>query len=215
MTMVDFFSALPGILGPLAWPAVAVVVAILFRPQIANLLTRLRKGGGAEFDPIRQPTKHPDGLPEARAPVTDDASESPFPRTETTREIEDLILSLPQVAEAHDRDTVLVTLAARAVLITYFEQVESSIWKSQIELLIYLNSCPNGADPDHVRQMFYQPASTRYPDVFATYPYEPYLDYLVNHKLVEVAGSVTRITERGREYLVWRIGARKAPKMYG
>lgn len=213
--MVGLLSALAEILGALAWPGVAVAVAILFRPEIRNLLTRLRKGGGVEFDRIPQPTRRPDGLSDARVPVTDDASESPFPRTAATREIEDFVLSLPQVAGAHDRDTVLVTLAARAVLMTYFEQVESSIWKSQIELLTYLNSCPNGADSDQVRKMFYQPASTRYPGVFATYPYESYLDYLINHRLVEVVESVVRITGRGGEYLVWRINARRAPKMYG
>ena len=180
-----------------------------------NLLARLRKGGGAEFDPIRQPTKHPDGLPETRAPATDGASESPFPRTEAMREIEDFILSLPQVEGADDRDSVLVTIAAKAVLIMYFEQVESTIWKSQIELLTYLNSCADGADSYQLRQMFYQPASTQFPTVFATYPYESYLDYLVNHRLAGVTESVVRITDRGGEYLGWRISVKKAPKMFG
>ena len=93
--------------------------------------------------------------------------------------------------------------------------MEATIWKSQIDLLTYLNSCANGADSDHVRQMFYQRASTQYPTVFATYPYGSYLEHLVNHRLVGVAESVVRITNRGGEYLVWRINVKKAPKMFG
>ena len=45
--MVDFFSALVGIFEPLAWPAVAVVVAILFRSEIKNLLARLNRSTSA------------------------------------------------------------------------------------------------------------------------------------------------------------------------
>jgi len=213
--MLEFILAIAELLGPIAWPALAVVVAILFRTEIRSLLNRLRRGVGVEFDPIRQPHESPNVLPEINTPAPGEAVRSSFPRTAVTREIEDSILSLPYIDAEQDRDSTLLTLAARAVLMTYFEQVESTIWKSQLELLSYLNSSPNGADSEYVRTVFYQNASNLYPGMFSTYPYESYLGYLVNFDLVGIADGVVRITARGEEYLAWRIHMKRAPKVFG
>ena len=213
--MVAFIRAIAELLSAIVWPVLAVVVVILFRPEIRSLLSRLRKGGGAEFDPIRQPMERPNFLSDVNTTGKDSAAESPFPRTIVTREFEDNILSLPYIEAEKYRDSVLVTIAARALLVLQFEQVESTIWKSQVELLTYLNSSPGGADREYVRKVFYQRAADLHPRVFSTYTYESYLGYLVSYRLVGIAEDVVHITDRGEEYLVWRVNMKRAPKTFG
>ena len=199
----------------LLWPILALVALLLFRKQLRDLLSRIRKGGGVEFYPSPQPAEpSPDILPGADGSATN----VPFPRTPATRAMEDFIRSLPSIAstpEPRDREQVVITLAARALLIGIFEQVEASIWASQIALLSHLHVTSNGASRDDLQRYFYQPAASRYATVFATYNLDDYLRFLVNFGLVVVTEGRASITDRGREYILWRLEMRKAPKTFG
>ena len=58
-------------------------------------------------------------------------------------------------------------------------------------------------------------AAARFAPMFANYPFESYLSFLRSNELVELDGGVARITQKGRDYLAWRVQARKAPKPAG
>ena len=199
----------------LLWPILVFIALLLFRPQLKNLLTRIRKGGGVEFDPQPQPQKASADI----LPKTDESPANvPFPRTPETLALEESIRKFPAVAsttEPRAREQVVITLAARVILISIFEQVEATIWASQIGLLTRLHSTPDGGSREDIQRYFYQPAASRHPSMFASYSYDSYLNFLVNWNFVEVSRERVHITGRGREYLAWRFDTRRAAKMFG
>ena len=201
--------------GSVAWACVVLVALLLFRKQFASLLTRMRKGGGAEFDPPQQPKKpSPDILPK-----TDESSTNfPFTPTPATVALEGAIREWPYVAsvtEPDARERVLVALLARAVLVAGFERVEAVIWASQIALLTHLHVMPDGASREDLRRYFYEPVASRTPGTSTTHPFNDYLNFLVSFSLVKVSDGHVHITNEGREYLVWRVECRKPPKTFG
>ena len=196
---IEGVLAIAQLLGAIAWPLLAVIALFLFRTQLASLLTRIRKGGGAEFDPPPQPTKPSADI----LPKTDEsAANSPFPRTPATRALEDSIQSFPAVASVTEpgaREQILITLAARAILISIFEQVEATIWASQIVLLTHLNVTPDGVTREDIQRYFYQPAAGRHAAMFGSYSYDRYLNFLVSFNFVQVSEGRAYITDQGRE----------------
>jgi hypothetical protein len=50
----EALKAIAVVVGAVAWPIVAGVSIFVFRPQLRNLLNRLREDGGAKFDPAPQ-----------------------------------------------------------------------------------------------------------------------------------------------------------------
>ena len=211
-SIITQFSESPG---SIAWACVALVAIVLFRKQIASLMSRIRKGAGAEFDPPPQP-KEPssDILPKA-----DEATASlPFSKTPTTRALEDAIRQWPYVASVTDpvaREQVLIALLSRAILVVVFEQVEAVIWASQINLLTHLHVTPDGASREDLKHYFYEPAVSPHPEMSASFSYDSYLNFLASFNLVRVSEGQVHITNEGSEYLVWRVESKKLPKTYG
>ena len=214
-TIIGQLPQLLSSIAPLLWPILALVALLLFRPQLNNLLTRIREGGGVKFYPQTQPNQPSSDI----LPNTDEsASSSTFPRTPATRELEDVILRIPAVAgrtEPLARAQVLTTVAARAFLIGFFEQVEAAIWASQIDLLSHLHAAPDGVSREHIQRYFYEPAVSRLAATLASYSFDSYLNFLVSFNFVDASGGRVLITNRGREYLTWRVESRKPPKTFG
>ena len=215
MTAATITAQLSQSLGSIAWALVVAIALFLFRPQLASLLTRIRKGGGAEFDPPPQPKKPSADI---LSRTDESATNVPFPRTPATRALEDLIRRWPDVASVTEpgaREQVLITLAARAVLIAVFEQVEATIWASQIALLTHLHATLDGASREDIQRYFYQPSASRHAAMFASYSCDRYLNFLVSFNFVEISEGWVHITDHGREYLAWRVESRKVLKTFG
>ena len=212
--MIDVIRAIAELVRAVAWPIVATIAMFLFRPQLASLLTRLRRGAGAEFDPLPQEK----GSTKDIFPTTTATNQPTLPRTPATIGWEETIRQYPPLSTTTDpaaREQLLVTLSARAVLISIFEQVEGSIWASQVGLLNYLNLNPQGVTVDDLQKPFYEPASQRHPQLFSNYPFDRYLNFLASYSLLVLRDGRAHITDQGREYLAWRIDARKWPKTHG
>ena len=211
-TIITQLSESPG---SIAWAFVALVAILVFRKQVASLLSRIRKGAGAEFDPPPQP-KEPssDILPKA-----DESTASlPFSKTPAILALEDAIRQSPYVASVKEpsaREQVLITLLARAILVAVFEQLEATIWASQIALLTHLHVTPDGASREDLKCFFYDPAVSPHPEMSASFSYDSYLNFLVSFSLVQVSDGQVHITTQGSEYLVWRVESRKLPKTFG
>ncbi len=206
----NLISSSAQLLNAIAWPVVALSGGLFFKSEIKALLSRIRKGGGVEFDPISQ-----SGSSSASTEV---AVLIKLPRTPATQSIISMILEDPSIKNVTDtraREESLLLVAGRAVLIFQFTQVESLIWGSQLALLSYLNSKNNGETLENLKQYYYDPASKSYPEWFANNPFEGYIGFLQHNGMIELVGNSARITQLGLEYLAWRVETRKPLKPYG
>lgn len=213
---VEATGAIADLLGALAWPGVALLVVHLYREQVGRLIDRLRKGGPAEFDPLPPPQpKHTESLSAGAARSTHAVAKL---RTAAVVKWEQQLQSWPAVQDEADptrRSEVLLTLAAKAVLVASFERTEAIIFASQLDLLNYLNARQDGEPADRLRELFYEPAVTRFPEIYRVYSFDNYLGFLHSAFLVEKEGAQVRLSVEGREYLLWRVEQRKPPRSHG
>ncbi len=206
----DEMNALAALLRALAWPLVAVVVMWVFKPELRVLLGRFRRGAGLEFDP---PAKQP----EAVAPRTPAAAlAGDLQLSPSAAAVVAQIQTIPEfrTADSARRINLLLHATAWLVTIAQFADADGAIWGSQLGLLEHLNAV--GADtPANLKARFYDPAAARFPPMFANYPFQSYLSWLQGSQLVEPVGESVQITQLGRDYLAWRVWARRAPKPMG
>ena len=201
-------------LAALAWPLLAGTAIFIFKEELASLLKRIRKGAGLEFDPSQQPTE-----PFNLFPNTASGAPRLFPETKATRDWENVIRTIPPIEAAPDhthKENLLIELAARVILIASFEQVEGTIWRSQIALLTHLKQVTTGTTlAAELQDKFYRPALERHPNEFSLYPYDRYINFLGHSSLITFSDERVSITDKGKEYLDWRISAKKHEKTFG
>lgn len=128
------------------------------------------------------------------------------------------MLNTPGVAEIVDpaiRERAFATIAAAALVAAAFEQIEGVIWASQVQLLSDLNALPMGMDSEQAKARYYDTATARFPAHFANYPFDSYLRFPASFGLLAEHGQTLEITERGREYLLWRVRSGKGSKFIG
>jgi hypothetical protein len=97
---------------------------------------------------------------------------------------------------------VLVRYLAGMQIAMGFEESYRLIWGSQLSLLTYLNSQPEG-QPAEALRLFYTLASSQYPEAYDGYSFESWVGFLKDHLLVREDGGRLRITVRGREFLAY------------
>ena len=93
-------------------------------------------------------------------------------------------------------------LAANLIYID-FERIYHNIFGSQLNLLQFLNSRPKGENLEGLKP-FYDLAVTMHPKT-ADYPFQQYLDYLINTGLIIKKEGLFYITQMGREFLEYLI----------
>ena len=113
-------------------------------------------------------------------------------------------LDLRGLKDKKQREDFLVTSLARTTLVLNFVSLDSMIRASQLDLLQYLKEKPEGAGLSTVREVFYQPAATQYPDFYADKPFSAWLRFLDKSLVVTVDKDVVKIDDIGAEYLNWR-----------
>jgi hypothetical protein len=234
----EFLQATAVIVGAVAWPAVALVLAWRHRPRIDELLGRIREAAGTKFDPLpvqfSAPATNPVQdlqtlVPPAQAVVAPGApagAQTPTRppeierlRTETVRDMERIIVESPAISTTQNTEakaSALLTLAAAATVMSSFERIESLIWGSQITLLEFLNMAANGAPRDHLKTAFYDSAVKRFPDVLKNQDFDAYLTFLRSWDLIaEDQNGIVGITPRGKDYLIWRLRQGRVPRLVG
>ena len=212
---VDILTSVAALLGAIAWPSVAVFAALTFRREIVDLVRRIRKGGGAEFDPpLQQIASSSTVLTASRSEtalaISQVASNTlqAFPRTPATAAWEETLKNwdvIKGVESPTEREQVMLRLLARAMVVGQFERVDASIWKSQLSLLTHLNGHAAGESPDTVKTHFYDPATVQFPTWYSNYTFESWLSFLTNAGMLTLANARVAITADGREYLTWRV----------
>ena len=211
---LDLVKAITELLRVLAWPVVAFIAIWWFRPELRVLIARFRRGAGLEFDPSAgQDTKTVATTPTALTALPGDIG--PLPPSAAT--FVGQIRAAPLFQGSTDAQRVerllhavgFLTFAADA------ERIEGQIWTSQVSLLEYLNAVDAGDALPNLKARFYDPAAARFSPMFANYPFESYLAFLKTNELISVDGGVAKITQKGRDYLAWRIQYKKPPRLAG
>jgi hypothetical protein len=204
-----------GNIGIFAWPSVVLVIALtiifLFRPQIAELITRTKKLGKGGIETFEtqpsQPTEEKKGVEEF------------FRRFDSPLllEAEQLILKdlkERKIETSGDREKTLVRLLASTNIILHFERVHGIIWASQLACLRYINPRNQGADVAEITP-FYEMAKAEYAAWYDSYPFERWLGFLQSFNLILERDSRLFITVFGREFLKYLIATGKAGPYHG
>jgi hypothetical protein len=204
-----------GNIGIFAWPSVVLVIALtiifLFRPQIAELITRTKKLGKGGIETFEtqpsQPTEEKKGVEEFFR-----SFDSPL-----LLEAEQLILKdlkERKIETSGDREKTLVRLLASTNIILHFERVHGIIWASQLACLRYINPRNQGADVAEITP-FYEMAKAEYVAWYDGYPFERWLGFLQSFNLILERDSRLFITVFGREFLKYLIATGKAGPYHG
>ena len=212
--MNEIMMAVAAVLEAVAWPVVALVVGLMFKDELKALLGRIRKGAGIEFDPPAQAA--------GQGTITQEAAQATAligsMRTGFVAELEGVLGTTPpltQLPSGPEREQALLTMAARAVVFWLFEQVDGTMWASQLQILAHLNARPQES-VDSIKESFFEPAVRSNPEWFAGYNFESYLGFLSSHSLITItAENQVSITLKGQDYLSWRIQQRKPLKLHG
>jgi len=211
---IELVKAITEVVHVLAWPVVAFVAMWWFRPELRVLIVRFRRGAGLEFDPSA-------GQDAKAVPTTSTALTAPpydlLPLPPSAATFVGQIRTAPRFQGATDAERIEQLLHAVGFLsfVADSERTESQIWASQVLLLEHLNAAAAGDALAALKARFYDPAAARFPEMFANYPFESYLAFLRTNELIVVDGGVATITQRGRDYLAWRIQFKKPPRFAG
>ena len=204
------------ILKVLAWPAVALVLAtgflIGFRKPVAALLARtkkLGKGGIETYDAAQLP-----------APAEREDPVSQFLGTYDNPLLTEIEASIKQDLTARKLDEptsaqrALIRALAGTRIELHFERVYSTVWASQLALLRYLNTRPMRVTEQQLRP-FYDDATSKYPVLYQSYPFEAYLRFLESHYLIDRSAGPVGLTLTGKEFLKWLVELGRAGPLHG
>lgn len=204
-------NTLKEILEIIKWPAVALVLGILFMFKfdipIRGLFSRIRRVGRnwLGLDPeVQTTTETRPSSAEELMRVTD---------SEALRVTENAIRedlrrrSLPVTPDNMAANVLIRHLAATRIGYDC-EYINSVIWGSQVLALEHINSRTDGETREDLRR-FYDSASRLYPQVYQRYTFDQWFNFLVNMLLVVERSGRYVITVLGQEFLNHRIRTRR------
>jgi hypothetical protein len=206
-----FLVSLAAILSAIAWPLIVVILLFRHESKVGDVIDRVREAFGFKLAP---PARQAAPAVEPQVPA-----EIVRLRTSEVMAAENVINNFPPlrgVTDPNERAATLLTISARFLVNWRFQNVDASIWKSQLDLLQHLLAAGDrGEDLDTLKSLFYEPAAKLLPDWFTNYPFEEYLAFLAKQLLLSVGDGRARITPFGTEYLQWRVLQRQPAKMLG
>ncbi|EHP92853.1 hypothetical protein [Methylorubrum extorquens] len=184
----------------LAWPIVVTIIAFRYKDEFKQVTPRVKRLGpsGLELD-----------VPNAQEHVTNDVLSSsgnlksktymPKPSPPIAALEERLRIEVEKIEEANRVDVLLRELATTR-LVAAFEFILSLIFGSQIEGLKALDE-RSQVTVEEAKEFFKQYYNTN-PD-FYTKGFEGWIGFLEVQELVKQENGMVRITDFGREFLVF------------
>jgi hypothetical protein len=199
-----------------AWPIAFVLVALvfmgMFKSPISALLNRTKKVGKSGLETH----DHAQLLAPAedRSALADYMGQWDNPllkeqEAEILKDLEDRGLGDPEAAR-----TVLVRTLAGTQLRLLFENIQTSIFASQIALLIHLNGLPEGLEISGAR-VFFEGAASDFPTLYEGRTFEDWAGFLGSFNLVTTEHQRVGISRVGREFLKWRLEDGRLGPTYG
>ncbi|NOZ83813.1 MAG: hypothetical protein GXP60_03250 [Epsilonproteobacteria bacterium] len=190
----------------IGWPFVSLVFSIifilLFRKSISTFITRIRSVGkvGFQVDAGTAVQREDEKRKQAIQELMD------IDRSILRDEVEKSIVEdLQKKGLEVQGDTVhvLVRHLAATQIALDFEQIYSSIFGSQILLIRKLNEVTDQGLVRVFLEPYFEKLKELYPEVYAQWDMDIYLQYLLDSGLIIVKSSKCHITIKGQEFLVW------------
>lgn len=200
---------------PIAVVLIVLIVSLVFRGPLASLISRARRatipGGSVDFgsDPSTTVAKQQESKPVSAA---DPTSLAPPPPSEVydpiDKELQKTITNTNAPPEI-ERAWLVRTITTLRVNYAY-EIIYRLIVGSQIALILEANT---NAPPDTDRaRAIFNAAKTSFPEVYANFPFETWLNFPVNQGLLRIEPASTgpaavKITPLGRDFLHYLVNA--------
>ena len=187
-----------GAIALIALAIAAVIVARMFRPQIADLVSR-RLGGvneGAASEKNVPQKGQTSSFPEKVLEAADIGKIPAMTEQETAirRDIE-----AKSYASSEDKVEVLIRHLAVAQISLRFEGILRDMFLSQLTLLKLLSSAQIGREQ---AEEYYKKVQEDHSEL-ANYSLESYMEFLLSQGLVIFRNNIYSITNTGRGLLAW------------
>ena len=201
MEDLSCLSFVASLFSSLAWPVVTFAAFLMLRKPIFELIERIKKvhlnGFVAEAHDQSSPKKSdaPTEIPEKSESSLADLIEI---------DIEKGLEAKPSTDPTAVQEN-LVRLLANERVLRYCERIQGDIFASQIKALELLNGQTIPVIKDILRIYCYDFAVTQFPDWYKNRPFGQWLGYLKDYELVVEAEEGISISDRGREFLKWRM----------
>lgn len=197
----------------LAWPTVVIVVFLYLKDSISILISRIQriayKDSGIEMAQAskqgEQDSSTLENLRSNNQIVAIDKILDAF-SPETKNEVSTIVdreAGLDSNQNSEQREKILLSYSQLLNVVVSFNRIYYLIFGSQIRILQRLN-CSVFESKDSLKP-FYEFAKAAFPRVYAEYPYENYLAYMKNAKLIDEQGKQIIITPIGKDFLKFLI----------
>jgi hypothetical protein len=187
-------------MGILVWPAVVLIIAIMFllvyRQPVTRLVDRTKKitTAGLDASAAAQETSIERKQSGAEEMLARFENELLLDRENLIRQE----LTLRHVDAPADRERVLIRHLAAALIYNHFDRTYRWIFGSQLLLLQQLNAAPSTRTAVGIH---YQIAALESPEFYFNYSFDQWLHFMVSQVLVRADGEAISITVGGREFL--------------
>lgn len=216
MWVVELLRALAELVRALAWPVAALLIvgAILrtdtfdwstFRASIAALFRRkfeVEAGPGglrAKFDAEQQQVA---AITEPPKDERLSAKQALAPPRPAVAEVEQRLHAEIPAIDKENREPILVRALAETRVHLGHEWVYNRIFGSQIIGLKHLYAVNQTTEAD-AKRFFQENVRPINPELYASYGFDGWLDFLKRLNLISQDGTTIRITEFGKDFLMY------------
>ena len=196
-------DSLLAILPILAWPLVILILGIVailtLKQSLRGAVDRAKKMkiGPAELstEPIFQESA------KNIRPTSSDEAMKIFDNQLLVSRDEVIKKDLDARTTPNDRERVLIRHFSALTFAYQFEKIYNQIWGSQIAAVHFLNTRGDHGCEKSELLPFYSEGRKAFPQMYRTYPFESWSNFLESFSLMKVADNRTSITAEGREFL--------------
>jgi hypothetical protein len=190
---------------PFAWPLAVLLVALLYKKAVFTLFQALLEKSFSFELPggFKLTTKGADQQKAEASSVPAKLREVPnVRRTPAIEKLEQELLSQIKAFKEEDRVGILALSLAEAQLAAAFGQIYALIFGSQILGLSELAKLSKVTN-EEANLFFIEYAAKRFPLIYANYDFSGWMRFLLSNNLIEQDQNDIRITDTGRDFLLW------------
>ena len=207
--MIEWAHALIDLVKAIVWPCALVGIAVVFADDIRKLLPRIIKAGptGVEFEAQKQ---------QAAQRVLGELRQLPgISRTPTIAAVEKRLHEELAIINEDSRLDLLVRQLAQSQLQTRFERIFGIMFGSQLEWLKALLNAGGAVSRVEANRFFEEQVETNADLKQLNITFVDWLRYLLTSDLVAEDEAMLKLTDEGRDFLLYISASHAATKKAG